>query len=290
MAPGPWNNRKDVSESSTILLETPRQEDAAAVEHALEGAGIPYYTEMYPGTPLRIAILVPWLRVDEARSLVAPYLRPHDEAFEDDEDEDEPALPAESIAAVPWAELRAVATVIVVHLSLVYASVDLTRGGIMQESTLREPWRLLTAMLLHVDVRHVLANGISMLVFAVPLIGYLGYLRTGLIYTLAGVGGGVAALALATPGTVTVGSSGAVAGLFGAWIVWTLGRARLAAIGWRARVRTVGIGLLFLPSLISPTGHDGHPISVSSHLGGLATGMLIGAILSRTMRAGRGAG
>ena len=80
-----------------------------------------------------------------------------------------------------------------------------------------------------------------------------------------------------------VGSSGAVAGLFGAWVVLTLRAARHATLGWRARVRTLGIALLFLPSLINPSTSDGRPVSVSSHMGGLLTGMTVGALLSNRM-------
>ena len=119
-----------------------------------------------------------------------------------------------------------------------------------------------------------------MLVFAVPLLTYLGYARTGTIYLAAGSAGGVAAVQLAPEHTVIVGSSGAVAGLFGAWVVLTLRSARSAAIAWRTRVRAIGIALLMLPSLLSPVTQIGQPVSVSSHLGGMATGVVIGAAIS----------
>jgi membrane associated rhomboid family serine protease len=130
-------------------------------------------------------------------------------------------------------------------------------------------------------MRHAFWNGVSTLVFAVPLITYLGPFRAGLIYFGAGVGGGIAALASAPSGTLIVGSSGAVAGLFGAWVVLRLRSARYAEITWRARVRAAGIGFLVLPALLNPMTPAGQPISVSSHLGGLITGMLVGALISR---------
>ena len=80
-----------------------------------------------------------------------------------------------------------------------------------------------------------------------------------------------------------IGSSGAVAGLFGAWVVVTFRWARREALERRARIRTMGIALLFLPSLLNPVTSSGQPISVSSHLGGLATGMVVGALLSSRM-------
>ena len=76
------------------------------------------------------------------------------------------------------------------------------------------------------------------------------------------------------------GSSGAVAGLFGAWLVLTLSRTHLEPLIGRARMRTMGIAMLMLPSLISPITSTGQSVSVSSHLGGLATGGVIGALIS----------
>jgi membrane associated rhomboid family serine protease len=122
-----------------------------------------------------------------------------------------------------------------------------------------------------------------MLVFAVPLLSSLGYLRSGSIYLASGLGGGLAAVSFSDPGSLIIGSSGAVAGLFGAWIVLRLRQSRHEPLGRRARFRALGIALLVLPSLITPTTAAGQPVSVSAHLGGLVTGMLIGALLSLGM-------
>ena len=195
------------------------------------------------------------------------------------------------LPAFPRGQVAAVVALILLHFALVIWRIEvyphgewlLREGGLLAGGTSQEPWRLATSLFLHVDMRHAFWNGISMLVFAVPLLAYLGYLRTVLIYLGAGIGGGLAALAAAAPGTLIVGSSGAVAGLFGAWVVVRLRAARHAAISWRARVRAAGVGLLVLPTLLNPMTPTGQPISVSSHLGGLATGMLVGALLSRSL-------
>ena len=42
----------------------------------------------------------------------------------------------------------------------------------------------------------------------------------------------------------------------------------------------IGIAFLVLPSLLSPVTSSGRPVSVGAHLGGMATGMLIGAAIS----------
>ncbi len=104
-----------------------------------------------------------------------------------------------------------------------------------------------------------------------------------MIYFAAGIGGGITAMGFAHPGAVIVGSSGAVAGLFGAWVVLALRRARRATMTGRARIRTLGIAMLVLPSLLSPITSSGQSVSVSSHIGGLTTGMVIGVLISRGM-------
>jgi len=193
--------------------------------------------------------------------------------------------------AFPWGEVQTVAFLVLIHLGLAFwaggslppGRALIEQGGLLSGGTLNEPWRLFTSLFLHSGPPHVLWNGLSMLVFAVPLLGRVGYLRTVLIYFAAGVGGGLAALQFSTPGTLIIGSSGAVAGLFGAWVLLTLREARREPLGSRAMIRTMGIALLVLPTLIKPSTAAGHPISVSSHMGGLLTGMLIGALLSLGM-------
>lgn len=188
----------------------------------------------------------------------------------------------------PWGQVLSVGGLILLHFALVIWRIEnpregvwlLRNGGLLAGSTAREPWRLVTSLFLHVDMRHAFWNGVSMMVFAVPLIAYLGQFRTALIYFGSGIGGGIAALAAAPEGTLILGSSGAVAGLFGAWVAVRLRSARYAEITWRVRVRAAGIGLLVLPALLNPMTPTGQPISVSSHLGGLITGMLVGAVLS----------
>ena len=193
-----------------------------------------------------------------------------------------------SLPPFPVGPVWTAGSLILLHFALVIWRIEnfpdgewlLREGGLLAGSTAREPWRLITSLFLHVDLRHAFWNGVSTMVFAVPLITYLGQFRTALIYFGAGIGGGIAALSVAPVGTLIVGSSGAVAGLFGAWVAVRFRSARYAGISWRARVRAAGIGMLVLPALLNPMTPTGQPISVSSHLGGLITGMLVGAVIS----------
>jgi len=192
------------------------------------------------------------------------------------------------LPAFPSTEVQVVAFLVLVHLALVFWSSGpfssdhdaIRQGGLLRGGTLNEPWRLVSSLFLHSGVSHALWNGLSTLVFGVPLLTRLGFGRSCAIYFASGIGGGIAALWFSEPGTLIIGSSGAVAGLFGAWVVLTLRQARRETLSRRAMFRTMGIAMLVLPSLIRPATASGHPISISSHMGGLLTGMLIGAILS----------
>jgi membrane associated rhomboid family serine protease len=261
----------------------------AEVREALDHARIPYRSGLLAGRRPSVIFTVPGERLDEARAVVSAFVGA--EAGLD--------LPP-SAHKFPWRQVRTVGSLILLHFSIVFwmiGSADAGRsllraGALLKGGMVDEPWRLVTSLFLHVDPAHVFWNGASMMVFAVPLLTDLRLGRTALIYFASGIGGGITALQFARAGTLIAGSSGAVAGLFGAWVVLTLSRTRLEPLSRRARIRTIGIAMLFLPSLLSPITSTGHSVSVSSHLGGLATGMAIGALIStgllRRIRAAAG--
>ena len=58
----------------------------------------------------------------------------------------------------------------------------------------------------------------------------------------------------------------------------------VAMTGLRDWRRWVGVALLVLPSLLSPTTPDGKSVSIAAHLGGLAAGLALGAALSEAAR------
>ncbi len=255
------------------LLTTGDPQQVEEVRRQLEQAGVPYRTGLLAGpSPIVMFSVHRWC-LEDARTAVAAVFD-----FE----------AAHAAQKFPWHAVQAVGGLIAIHFALVVWMLAtghsgrrlIGSGALLKGGMLDEPWRLLTSLFLHVDPQHAFWNGASMMAFAVPLITDLSYARTGMIYLASGVGGGLAALYFATPGTLIVGSSGAVAGLFGAWVVRQTYRDRLAPLTRRARIRTAGIAMLVLPSLISPITTTGQSVSISSHMGGLATGMLIGALIS----------
>jgi membrane associated rhomboid family serine protease len=254
-----------------MLAGVERSRDVPRLDWILTRAKIPYQTAVVAQPRPAVVFLVPRSRLAEARKLVDARGR------RAGGDRDEPAR-------FPWGPVQGVAGLILVHLAVVFTLVgpdpvaaDLAAvGGLIAGLTASQPWRLVTSLFVHSGPSHALWNGLSMMVFAVPLIGTVGYARTGGVYLAAGIVGGIAASSMAPQGVVIVGSSGAVAGLFGAWLALNLVRSRRHAPTRRALVRVIGVGLLVLPSFISPTTSTGGSVSLESHLGGLIFGLAAG--------------
>lgn len=282
------------------------------IEGVLREAGIAYLSGLQAEPKPMVVFTVDASDLDAAKAAVEEMLSRHlaaqmrarsatadPERVAEAEAEagDEHEVPAEAVedetVSSPRGPLQAAAALVLAHLAILFAIVgrDPTAqhlvdvGALVRTPEGLSPLRLVTSLFLHSDAKHVLWNGVSLVAFAVPVIQWIGYARGGIVYLLAGLAGGAAALAAYPAGTVTVGSSGAVAGLFGAWLAIRLWRARHAPKTRHAFVRAFGIGLLVLPTLI-PTGPEGdHKVSVASHLGGAAAGLVLGAI--HELRRGR---
>lgn len=136
-----------------------------------------------------------------------------------------------------------------------------------------EPWRLLTAALVHGSFLHVGLNMLALLMIGRSLEPLLGRWRFLTLYVLSALGGSVA-VTLLSFGTSVVGASGAIFGLFGALLV--IGRHIGANIAGIAIVLGVNLVIGFIP---------GFNVSWQAHVGGLLTGLLIAFIFTRTRSA-----
>lgn len=133
-----------------------------------------------------------------------------------------------------------------------------------------QPWRLVTAALVHAGFWHVGLNMLALWMLGRSLEPLLGRGRFLSLYLLSAVGGSVA-VALLSFGTPVVGASGAVFGLFGAILV--IGRHIGANIAGIAIILGVNLVIGFIP---------GFNVSWQAHVGGLVVGALIGFIFTRT--------
>jgi membrane associated rhomboid family serine protease len=132
-------------------------------------------------------------------------------------------------------------------------------------------WRFITPIFLHVNALHIGLNMLNLAVMGVFLERLVGHLRFLLIYLVTGVVSIIASFYFA-PQDVSVGASGAIFGLVGAYSLFVLMHRRAFRGG----------GIFALPWLVAVIGLN---LSIGlfvqnvdnyAHLGGLASGCLLG--------------
>ena len=135
-----------------------------------------------------------------------------------------------------------------------------------------EPWRAITSGFAHdaQNFLHLALNMYSLYIFGQALEPLLGRGRFLAMYLISVVGGSAAVTWLSDPTSYTLGASGAIFGLMGAYFV--IAR-RLGAQG-NQLLGLIGINLAF--GFLMPG------ISWQAHVGGLATGCLVALSLLAT--------
>jgi membrane associated rhomboid family serine protease len=128
---------------------------------------------------------------------------------------------------------------------------------------LHQYWRLVTAGFLHLNLLHIASNMYVLYVLGVVLEPAIGSRRFALIYFVSLLAGAFGALVL-TPDTPTVGASGAIFGVAGAFAV------ELRARG--INPLTSGIGIFIILNLVLTLSLSN--ISIGGHIGGLIAGAL----------------
>jgi membrane associated rhomboid family serine protease len=129
-------------------------------------------------------------------------------------------------------------------------------------------YRLLTAAFLHASILHIALNMYALYLFGPPVEAALGRVRFAALYLLSALGGSALSYAFANPAVPSLGASGAVFGLLGAYLV----------LNRRLGRDTSGVMALlvinFVFGLIAPN------IDWRAHLGGLITGSLCAAAIA----------
>ena len=142
-----------------------------------------------------------------------------------------------------------------------------------------EPWRLLTALLVHGSIWHVGLNMLALWMIGRSLEPLLGHVRFLLLYLISGLGGSVAVALLTDPRIPVVGASGAIFGLFGALLV--IGRHIGANVTTIAVIIGINFAFPFIQGLMAGS-MAAIAISWQAHLGGLVTGAAVGFVYART--------
>ena len=126
-------------------------------------------------------------------------------------------------------------------------------------------YRLLTAAFMHGGFLHIAFNMYALFLFGPPLESALGRVRFLTLYLLSALGGSAASYAFNIPNQASLGASGAVFGLLGAFFVVNrrLGRDNSGLLVLVA----INLGIAFLPRFGN--------IDWRAHVGGLVTGTLV---------------
>jgi membrane associated rhomboid family serine protease len=141
-----------------------------------------------------------------------------------------------------------------------------------------EWYRLVTSAFLHDPgfFLHIVFNMYALLMFGSQVERLLGGLRYAVLYLIAALGGSVATYAFFTPYGASLGASGAVFGLFGAYFV----------LAKRLRADTSQVVFFIGLNLVFGFALHGY-INNYAHIGGLLTGGLVAYVYTRVPRGPR---
>ena len=132
-------------------------------------------------------------------------------------------------------------------------------------------WRFITPIFLHANALHIGLNMFNLVVLGVFLERLYGHLRFLLIYLLTGIIGIIASFYFA-PQEISVGASGAIFGLVGAYSIFVLVHRQAFPYGGIPAL----LWLLVIVALNLSIGFFVSNVDNYAHLGGLFSGCLLG--------------
>jgi membrane associated rhomboid family serine protease len=131
-------------------------------------------------------------------------------------------------------------------------------------------WRLVSVMFLHAGILHIAFNAYALWIFGTVVEQELGRLRFLLIFFATGIVASAASYAFGPPFVVGVGASGAIFGIFGAFVAYNYRRRHLAIAAARLR-SAVMIVVINMVLAFSIQGIDWR-----AHVGGFIAGLFAG--------------
>lgn len=177
----------------------------------------------------------------------------------------------------PWVTFTLIALNVAVYAYTASQSVDgLTRATGGPQSGLFDSWQLqpwavhhwhryyelLTSAFLHINLLHIGSNMLALFFVGPPLERLLGPLRFSALYLLSALGGSAAVYAFGDQYQPVVGASGAIFGLFGAFLIF----GRRVGADMQMVIGTIVLNFVLTFSISG--------ISKLGHIGGFITGVL----------------
>mmetsp|Transcript_27481 Transcript_27481/g.72557 ORF Transcript_27481/g.72557 Transcript_27481/m.72557 type:complete len:342 (+) Transcript_27481:73-1098(+) len=144
-------------------------------------------------------------------------------------------------------------------------------GKVASNIAAGEYWRLITPIMLHAGIFHLVINVFTQCMFGIQLEREWGGSQIAIIYVVAGVYGNVLSVLFA-PYALSIGCSGSVFGLFGAQVAYIVGMWRqLGDLQKKMLLLSLGLSFLFIFAFSFGVGVD-----MSAHLGGFLAGLVMG--------------
>lgn len=171
-------------------------------------------------------------------------------------------------------------------IAIVFAVLELTGGSTdnihlidfgalySAQGETHEWWRYFTPIFLHIGFQHLLFNAFALYVFAPPLERLLGPFYYAAFLLIAGFAGNVFSMLFTEPPFIVAGASGAIYGVYAAYLYLALFHRHVLDESTRKTV-TIIIAMGFISSIIVPG------ISLFGHLGGFVGGFIYFAILTK---------
>lgn len=146
-------------------------------------------------------------------------------------------------------------------MNLIGSSPLSTAGRMATDAAAAEPWRAVTALTLHADSEHLMANGFGLVLFAVLLSRRVGLGVTLLVAVAGGALGNLLDAFVLAPSRPWLGASTAVFALLGA----------MAAAYRSALMAVLGVALVWASHAAD--------INTGAHAAGLVAGLVLGLML-----------
>jgi membrane associated rhomboid family serine protease len=184
-------------------------------------------------------------------------------------------------ALFDWASLGWVFLIGAFFWTQTHAGPQFQEAGLMDAVAVSHGqwWRLFTAIYLHADLGHFAMNA-SLGLFLLGLtMGKLGRGFGLLAAYLAGAGGNVATWLIYSDGHRSLGASGMVMGCVGLLAAQAIFAGAVARHRWKYAVGGIAAGAMLFTSLGLSPGSD-----VLAHLGGFASGTILGCLLNAVPR------
>jgi rhomboid protease GluP len=175
-------------------------------------------------------------------------------------------------------------TIIVIHL-LVMAAMEWYGSSKDSETLLRfgamfgiqdlhpAAWRYVASIFIHIGWEHLLFNSFALYVFAAPLERLLGSFRYLFFYLACGIFGNIVSAAFHSDPYIGAGASGAIYGVYAAYLYLSLFRKDMIDGETKQTVITILV-IGFIYSIVVPN------VDIYAHAGGFIGGLAMTALMT----------